>query len=151
VANSWDPETWGRSTLRAIPIALWISALAVVTIVGAYEWDRWGDAAVGYEMDMDPTPRVSDELPAYHEDTAKRVADAAAGLKDVKHEQRVQVGTCAALAAGLIGLAFAYRRRVPRQDRPSRRSWLLAIPLVLVLGVIGLLWFAAGLAGAIKG
>lgn len=137
--------------MRAIPIALWIMALGAVSIVGVYKWSRWQNVAAHYEMDLDPTPRVSDEFPAYHEDTAKRVAEATAGLKGVKHDLHVEVGTCAALASGLIGLAFVYRRGVPRHNRPSRRAWLLAIPLVLVLGVIGLLWFAAGLAGAIKG
>ena len=145
------PESWGTATMRAIPIALWILALGVVSIVGAYEWDRWRSVAASYEMDMDPTPRVSDEFPAYPEDTAKRVAEATAGLKDVKHELRVHVGTCAALAAGLIGVVFVYRRRVPPHERPSRRSWLLAVPLILLFGVVGLLWLAAGLAGAIKG
>jgi hypothetical protein len=151
VAESWDPETWGRAAVRAIPIALWILALAVVSIVGVYEWDRWQSVAASYEMDMDPAPRVSEEFPNYHEDTAKRVADATAGFKDIKHELRVHVGKCAALAAGLIAVPFIYRRRVPPEDRPSRRSWLLAVPLILLFGVIGLLWFAAGLAGAIKG
>ena len=144
-------ESWGRATVRAIPIALWIFALGVVSIVGADKWSRWQNAAVHCEMDMDPTPRVSDEFPAYHEDTAKRVAEATEGLKLVKHDLHVEVGTCAALVAGLIGLAFVYRRGVPRHNRPSRRSWLLTIPLVFVFGVIGLLWFAAGLAGALKG
>ena len=144
-------ESWGRATRRAIPIALWILAVGVVSLVGADEWSTWANVVQHYEMDMDPAPRVSEEYPAYHEDTAKRVAEATSGFMHVKHELHVRVGTCAALLAGLIGLLFVYRWRVPRDARPSRRSWLLAIPLVVLFGAIGLLWFAAGLVGALKG
>ena len=56
-------------------------------------------------------------------------------------------------AVGLIGLPISYRRHVPQAVRwpATKRAWLLAIPLVVVLAVPVLLFVANVLRGALRG
>ena len=33
-------ERWGKAFVKAIPLAIWIFALALTSIAGTYEWSR---------------------------------------------------------------------------------------------------------------
>jgi hypothetical protein len=144
-------ESWGKAFVKAIPLAIWIFALALTAIVGTYEWSRWRGVAEQYEVDLDPRPRVVDEYPDYHEDAQKRVAEATSGLRGVKRELHVDMAIFAAVMAGLIALPFVYRRLLPPGARPTRRSWLLAVPLLVLFAVLVVVWVGMAMRGAITG
>ena len=59
----------------------------------------------------------------------------------------------ATVGACLIGLPIAYRRHIPQATRwpATKRAWLLAIPLVVVLALPVLLFLANALRGAMRG
>jgi hypothetical protein len=132
-------------------LALWIFALALTSIVGPYEWSRWRNAAEHYEMDLDPQPRVDEQFPNYHEDAQKRVTEGTSGLQGVKQELHADMAIFAAVMAGLISLPFIYRRLLPPGAQPSRRSWLLALPLLVLFSAVAVVCLGVGMRGAMTG
>jgi hypothetical protein len=144
-------DSWARAFLRAIPLALWFFALAVVSVAGAVNWQDWRRNVAHFESDLDPRPREDEMFPGYHEDVQARVTAAADGLKWANRHYGGNLAITAAIGVGLIAVAIVYRRRVPRDRRPSWRTWLFIVPLVAGLFVTGLIWLGLAMRGAITG
>jgi hypothetical protein len=149
-------ERWGRAALRAIPLALWVSALLVLSVVTVHRSSEWRALVAHYELDRDPRPRAVDEMfPNAVDDAPKRIAEAARMIKEANREFLGDLAVVAAIWAGLVGLPIAYRRAVPRDRRTTwpatKRAWLLAVPLVLVFAAAAGLYCVAALGGALHG
>ena len=145
-------ETWGGAFLRALRIALWLFALAVVSIASALIWSEWRTNVAEFEADLDPRPREPmEEFPEpLQDDVAARVARAKDGLAWVNRRFAVNGGICAAIGAGLIGVVV-YRRRSPRAAPSSWRSWILVLPIVAVLVALAVIWLSTVLRGTMRG
>jgi hypothetical protein len=50
-----------------------------------------------------------------------------------------------------ICAAVIYLRRVPRGSRPSWRSWVLALPVLLALALAATVWLGVAMRGALTG
>jgi hypothetical protein len=149
-------ESWGRAARRAIPLALWVSGLLVLSVVTVHRITSWRDVVTHYELDLDPRPRAADEMfPDAVDDVPRRIAEAKRTITEVNREFLGDIAVCAAIWAGLVGLSLAYRRAVPRARRATwpatKRAWLLAVPLVLVLAAAAGLYCMAALGGALHG
>jgi hypothetical protein len=143
--------TWGSAFVRALFIAIWLLALAVVSIASVFIWSEWRRNVAHFEADLDPRPReVMEEFPNARDDVAARVARAKDGLAWVNRRFAVNGGVCAALGAGLIGGAIVYRRRSPA-PQPRWRAWVLALPLAVVLAALALMWLGTQLRGTLRG
>ena len=144
-------DSWARSFLRAVPLALWFFALAIVSVVGALNWQDWQRNVEHFQSDLDPRPREDEMFPDVHEDVQQRVTAAADGLKWVNRHYGGNLAICAAIGAALTAAAIVYRRRVPRIKRPTWRTWLFVVPLVAGLVVAAVIWVGFGMRGAITG
>ena len=145
------PEAWSGVVVRAGVIAVWIVAFAVVAIAGVLMWSEWRTNVAEFAADLDPRPRGGwEEFPDVHDDVTSRVASAREGLAWVNRRFAVNGGICAAIGAGLIGVAVIYRRR-RGGAWPAWRTWVLVLPLVAVLVALVVAWLATALRGAIPG
>jgi hypothetical protein len=144
-------DSWTRAFLRAIPVAVWLFAFAVVSVVGVLNWQEWRRNIAHFESELDPRPREDEMFPDYHEDVEKRVTGAADGLKWVNRHYGGNLAISGAIGAALIAVVIVYRRRVPRERRPSWRTWIFVVPLLAALVVAGLLWLGLAMRGAITG
>jgi hypothetical protein len=145
-------ETWGAAFVRALFIALWLVALAVVSIASVFIGSEWRTNVAAFEADLDPRQRADmEEFPPGQDNVAERVARAREGLAWVNRRFAVNGGICAAFGAVLIGGAFVYWRRSRHAGRPRRRTWILALPLAAALAVLVVIWLSMILAGSIRG
>jgi hypothetical protein len=139
-------ETWGRAFFRAVVISAWLVALVVVTIAVAWQTSDWRLNAQEFHANMDPRLRPPDEMFPNSGETeaaaAERVASARSGLADITRDYAVSMSIWGAIGLGLVAAPFIYRRRVPRERRPTRRTWLLFVPS-LVLVTLPLLYVVA--------
>jgi hypothetical protein len=136
------PVRWGIAAAWAVPIALWLSVIAVVSVALPWQWHEW-------------RTNVSLWPPAIAESRA-RGDDGLAARQEawLERDQRNGLLTVVALGAVLIlalAAPFAIRRLVPRRRRAGLRGFLLAVPALVVLALAGYLVLAALLQGTIKG
>ena len=145
------PEAWRGAVVRAGLIAVWIVAFAIVAIAGALMWNEWRTNIAEFTADLDPRPRAAwEEFPdAPPDDVAARVASARAGLAWVNRRFAINGGICAAIGAGLIGVAVSYWRR--RGAWPAWRTWVVVLPLVAALVALAVAWLATALRGTMRG
>jgi hypothetical protein len=146
-------ESWPRAIARGVGLAAWVFALLILAAVTAYTWSRWRNLVEHLRMDLDPRPRVDEGFPKWVDDVPRRVADATRDLKSANREYLADLGICAAVALGLIGLPILYRRHVPQALRwpATKRAWLLAAPLAVALAVVAGLLLVMAAGSAIKG
>jgi hypothetical protein len=141
-------ESWAQAFLRAIPIALWLFALAVVFVAGAVNWQDWRLNVAELKADLDPHPHEDPEMfPRVHEDVQARVKRAADGLDRVNREYGGNLAICSVIGAVLIAVGIAYGQRA----RPSWKTWVFVVPLITGLVVAGIAWVGVAMRGAITG
>jgi hypothetical protein len=141
-------DSWPRAFLRAIPIALWFFALAVVFVVGAVNWHDWRRNVAELKADLDPRPHEDPEMfPGGHEDVRARVKRAADALEWVNRKYGGNLAICSAIGAVLIAVGIAYRQRA----RPSWKTWVFVAPLLTGLVVAAVAWLGTALRGAMTG
>jgi hypothetical protein len=136
-------------------IALWFFALGIAVLVTADEWSTWRHIVAHTKEDLDPRPRFDEAFPNLVDDVPKRVAEATKDLESTNHEYRLRVGFRALIVIVLGAVPFAYRRARPPDvgggAPPSRRAWLLAIPIVIVLAGVAVVLLLRAMRGAITG
>ncbi len=137
------PSPWTAAALWAVPIALWLVVLAVVGVALPWQWSEWRSA-------------VSENWPAAIAESrasgdSEMVARQEAWLRRDNRNGILTVGSLGAVLILALAAPFVYRRRVPARWRAGGRGFLLALPVLAVLGLVGYLILGILLRGAIKG
>lgn len=141
---------WPAALGWGLAFSLWAFALIGVVVAGVSTWSTWRHVVEGYERDA-VTILSDDMFPDVAPAPLRSAADVAEGVSSANRAYGAQLATYGVGAAILLALAFAYRRWVPPRSRPTRRVWIVVVPLMIVLGAATLFLFCIAVAGAIKG
>jgi hypothetical protein len=144
------PWRWPGLLVWAVAFSLWASVLIGATVSAVSTLTTWHDVVQGYKHDA-ATITYDEMFPDIPPHPLRSAEDAAEGVASANHEYSTDLAIRGAILAGLVAVAFVYRRAFPPSARPTRRVWLFVVPLMLVIGVAVLLAFAAALGGAIRG